>query len=282
MIESSRRRKRPRRLSIFTDLLILIILSLIFYAILHIVKNDKADVFEEDALYLEQLESYDKNQILIEKIRKEYGVEVLTGEKTRNDAQKVNATIQLDDDEIYKNLEVIYSVFGSYPKEYFENAKLTVIILDSFSNSNIALASRNSLEQYKIYISNADEYDRALNHEMYHVFEYMLKAKNNDFKLNNWDKLNPYGFDYDSNIYGITNEYVYNESLDNLDNAYFVTKYSKASEKEDRAEVFAEIMTFSKKKQKYFLSANHIEEKARYIIDVLSQTYSSKYKWHIF
>ncbi len=279
-----RRRKRPKRLSIFTDLLILIFLSLIFYVIMHIVKNDKNNPFEEDTLYLEQLESYDKNQILIEKIHKEFGVTVLSGEQTRSDAEKVNASIQTDDDEIFKNLEVMYEVFKNYPKEYFNKAKLTVVILDSFYNNNIALASRNSLEQYKIYISNAEEYYRSLNHEMYHVFEYILRANGNESKISDWDDLNPDGFEYISNVYEINGEYVYKDSLEDLNNVYFVTKYSKASNKEDRAEVFAEIMTFNEKSQKYFLKENPIKAKAEFIINILNETYSSiiKYKWHIF
>ncbi len=284
MIETYRRRKRHRRLSIFTDLVILIILMMVFSLIMNLAKHNANMEFDEDALSLENIQDYDKNTILAEQIKNEFGVNIRYGEASREDAQRVSASIQLNEQIISDNLEAIYNVFKIYPKEYFKNSDISVIILDSFSNNNIALASRNNLQQYKIYISNASEYERALNHEMYHVFEYMMPESKRQEVTSKWLELNPKDFNYNSNVYQLNDKYVYCDGC-NLDEAYFVTKYAKASNKEDRAEVFAEIMNFDVMSQEYFTkSVNPIYLKASFIIDVLNSIYKNNktYKWNIF
>lgn len=278
-----RRRKRPKRLSIFTDFIIFLILFLVFYSILHIIKNSEKVSFKDDILSIDNLESFDKNNILSEKILEEYGVTVIYGEKSREYIKKVNANIQLDEDEIYSNMQDMYNVFSYYPKEYFKRANLTVVILDSFNGSTVALASRNSLEEYKIYISNAKDYERSLNHEMYHIFEYILNSQKKS--IDGWDNLNPEGFAYNSNIYELDDSYVYDEKGSSLENAYFVTKYAKASGKEDRAEVFAEIMDYGIKNQSFLnMEECPIYEKSRVLVNTLKREYNSNnsYKWEIF
>ena len=63
-----------------------------------------------------------------------------------------------------------------------------------------------------------------------------------------------------------------------VENAYFVTKYSKASEKEDRAEIFAEIMVMSKK-EKYLYKDGKIYLKAKNIMNKIEEniTYNNFY-----
>ncbi|MEG2235555.1 MAG: hypothetical protein RR144_03840, partial [Clostridia bacterium] len=66
----------------------------------------------------------------------------------------------------------------------------------------------------------------------------------------------------------LNNKYVYEKYI-NDDEIYFVTKYSKVSEKEDRAEIFAEIMTF-KNKPTFLNSGTKINKKATNIIDIMN------------
>ena len=58
-------------------------------------------------------------------------------------------------------------------------------------------------------------------------------------------------------------------------NPYFVTKYSKATEKEDRAEIFAEIMILSKK-PKYLFEGQNIRKKAEVMNNTISQNVTNE------
>ena len=53
-------------------------------------------------------------------------------------------------------------------------------------------------------------------------------------------------------------------------NPYFVTKYSKVTEKEDRAEIFAEVMILNKK-VKFLEEGQNIRKKVDYISEILSE-----------
>ena len=48
-------------------------------------------------------------------------------------------------------------------------------------------------------------------------------------------------------------------------NSYFLSKYSKVSDKEDRAEIFAELMTLDKK-ESYLENGSRIKEKIKYLM----------------
>lgn len=275
------RRRKGRRLSIFTDLLILVAILIVALPLAMKLKGNNLSDSEE--LALGDIEPYERNALLIDKIYKEFGVKVVYGEQSRDDAEKVGASVQEDEYVVTNNLIHIYETFLDYPKEYFKDNNLTVVILSNFSNSNIALASRNSLNQYKIYISNARDYYRSLNHEMYHVFEYMLDSEFRRTIDSEWYEFNPRNFAYDSSLYNLDETWVYYEGCD-LENAYFVSKYSKASGKEDRAETFAEMMKYETDNQPYFnISNSHIMEKASYILKLLNYKYGEKeeHKWNV-
>jgi hypothetical protein len=138
--------------------------------------------------------------------------------------------------------------------------------LYKFQNDNLALASRNNLNEFRIYISNAQKFERAFHHEMYHILEYYMKDNTKNI-YTNWNELNPNGFKYENDTNKLTKDYVYDSNSYVEDNTYFVTKYSKCSEKEDRAEIFAEIMTMNKK-QKYLDYNQNIRKK----VDLIAYT----------
>ena len=59
-----------------------------------------------------------------------------------------------------------------------------------------------------------------------------------------------------------------------FENPYFVTKYSKTSEKEDRAEIFAELM-MQEKKEPYLQEGQHILKKTKLLTNTLEQNVSN-------
>lgn len=249
--------KEERRLSIFTDIIIFILLSLAAFLILSIFKEImvasslKTDEFIEvsnmsDLVEIENIE-------YVKKIKEEFFINIKYGESQKEIANSLNATIIDDSSIINNNLKCIYEALLKYNKEMFNNFnkegyKLNIVLLDNFSNENLALASRNKLNQFNIYLSNVSRIDRAFHHEMCHILEYYMADKGIYFS--NWENLNPKGFNYVNSVDNISSDYVYyfsKYSEENLEDAYFVTKYSKVNAKEDRAEIFAEIMSTTQK-----------------------------------
>ena len=184
--------------------------------------------------------------------------------------------------EVNNNIKMIYHTLEKYPKTMYEPFKnkeynFDIILLDKFNNNNIALASKNNLKQIKLYVSNAENFERAVHHEIFHIFEYYMSDRNKDI-FKEWDELNPKGFKYESNVANLNNKYVYlaqEPTFSNIDDSYFVTKYSKASEKEDRAEVFAEMMMLTSIPD-YLKEDTNIRKKADNIVDKLTLYFNIK------
>ncbi len=275
--------QKRRRLSLITDFIIFIIfLSLVLGAIKLFNLTDEQE--EQDETISEQISPLanlytdvsDENNLFVQKIKNEYGITVEYGENTKNYVDKVSATIQNSAEIINSNIKNIYESLSKYPVNLFDIFKsgkypMYIIILDKFENDNIALASRNKLNEYRIYISNNTKMERSFHHEMFHILEYYMASINNNSSVYDmWENLNPIGFIYQSDTSKINKEYVYDSDNCKLEDAYFVTKYSKASEKEDRAEIFAEIMVMSKRKE-YLGKDGKIYLKAKNIMDKIEE-----------
>lgn len=269
-----------KRLSLITDVIIfLLVLNLFLLGFKFISSNDGI----VQNLSLEDVEIVNKNYIESNYIKDKYNVTILYGNDSYESALKVEANIQENEYKIYQNLIEINKALEKYPDTFFQGNNLTIILLDNFNNNNIALASRNRLNEFKIYISDNDTFERALHHEMFHIFEYRLNISKKDMFLN-WNELNPVNFEYISNSKDLDAKYLYSNSS-NKNDMFFVTKYSKTSEKEDRAEIFAEIMTF-KIKPEYLAVGSNINKKAQYITDImtdnLKSTNSTSFYWNRF
>ena len=114
---------------------------------------------------------------------------------------------------------------------------------------------------------------------MYHVLEYYM-SDTNKYLFKAWYKLNPEDFIYTSKVENIDSKYVFinlkeasNEDNVNYiydDNPYFVTMYSKSTEREDRAEIFSELMIQTSKPD-YLSNGQHILDKALYIDEVIKK-----------
>ena len=282
-----------KRLSIITDILLLIpfiVATFIFLKLVHIPLNNEASS-EVLSLETEVINIDDENELLIRNIKNEFGITVLYGKDVAPFAKRLDAKEQEDKYIINNNLRVIYNALYKYPKDVF-NMTLSkenptyIMLVDHFDNNNLALASRNNLDEYRIYVSNTEKLERAFHHEMYHVIEYYMR-KNETTIYENWDSLNPKGFKYSEDTSNIDKKYVYDEkdiqksmSLDN--DYYFVTRYSKATDKEDRAEIFAELMIMTQK-QNYLAKGQKIRNKIDYIFDTIkanitgNEFYCSKY-----
>lgn len=273
-MEEEVHKKKASLISVVILFLILILITILF------IKKLEAPDINSESLSLVDTDSKEyiaskKMEIdsYISSLNELYGINVLYGEDTINYANKVDATVETDLNIVNNNVKVLFHTLEKYPRGMFDvfknkEYKMDVILLDSFTNNNLALASKNNLKEIKLYVSNTDKFERAVHHELFHVFEYYMADKNK-YVFEQWTKLNPSIFKYQSDVLKLDNNYVYLKDS-NTDNWYFVTKYAKTSEKEDRAETFAELMMLQKKPE-YLESNTNIKKKADNIMSEMSK-----------
>lgn len=269
---------RKEKLSIFTYFLIFscfVGITILVYKELNI-----SNGFEE-ILYQKNVESNveQENKYYINKIKNEYGIIIEYGEESKSFLSSVNANIQDDINIVNNNTKIIYNALKKYPKDVFSIFKndgynLHILLVSNFNDNNIALASKNTLNQYRIYLSNDIDFERAFHHEFFHVLEYYMADKVK-YLYYAWNSYNPSGFDYEKDISKLTEEFVYNKYAtdDENKNAYFLTKYSKVSPREDRAEIFAELMMINKK-EGYLKNGTNIDAKINYLLNEIYENIS--------
>lgn len=273
MLLKIREKLKTKQLAIITDIVLFLGVVFIFILLLKQLDLPSYNEYEE---VMAQFNSgnfasiEEENEVYIKKIKNDYGINIEYGKSTEDYADSVNAEIQEDETIINHNLKQIYETLGEYPDQVFDIFRskkypMNIILVNRFRNNTLALASKNNLNQYRLFVSNTSKYERAFHHEMFHVLEYYMEDKKKNL-YSNWAELNPEGFSYQPTTSLLNNDYVFSTATNstNQTNPYFVTKYSKASDKEDRAEIFAELM-IAESKASYLQEGQHIREKAEVI-----------------
>lgn len=252
-----------KKLSIITDITIffLLLIGLLFYI-------DSSNLEVEHNLYSPEVSIEDKSYIEATYLEEKFDVDIVYGKETAEYAEDVNAEVQEDQDIIYNNIMDIESVLNDYPEDFFRNGNIKIILLKKFNNDNIALAATNNINVYNVYISNDSEFKRALNHELFHIFEYKL---NDERVFANWQDYNPKDFKYVNDLDLLDSNYVYYDKS-SINSSYFATVYSKTDAAEDRAEIFSIMMTF--KERPYYLAVDsYIRRKADRLVKELNTRY---------
>ena len=273
-----RKAVRKEKLSIFTYFLIFscfVGITILLYKELNI-----SNGFEE-ILYQKNIESNveQENKYYINKIKNDYGIIIEYGEDAKSFLSSVNANVQNDINIVNNNIKIIYNALKKYNNDVFSIFKndgynLHILLVSNFNDNNIALASKNSLNQYRIYLSNDIDFERAFHHEFFHILEYYMADKVK-YLYYAWNSYNPSGFNYEEDVSKLTDEFVYNKyaTEDENSNTYFLTKYSKVSPREDRAEIFAELMMINKK-EGYLKKGTNINAKVNYLLNEIYENIS--------
>ena len=239
------------------------------------ISMNNARVDLENIDIIEQNTNIDVNRMnlaISNTLEEHYGIDVYYGESVN--ATSVNATNITDESKIFAMLRDLSGALSKYPSGIIQEIEskgytVSIHLVDKFTNNIEALANRNSIGQFNIYISNNLNMERAFHHEFYHILDYYIKLETLE-RFTMWNKYNPYGFKYSGDVSVLTSKYVYNGQS----GAYFVTIYAKYSEKEDRAETFAEMMT-ANRMEIYFNEGENIKSKINLIIKVLNETFKT-------
>lgn len=275
----SKEKRIPKEYAIVVSLMIFFTIVIFTGAIrVYLITKDRVDII--DLSNIDVIETNTNMDIstyntrIANSIRQIYDVDVYYGDIV--DAQSVNAVAINNNDDIFYMLKCVNDMLEQYPANLVREIEargyeISVNLVDSFSSEVEALANRNSIGQMKIYISNTENITRALHHEWFHILDYYVRLESDEtIAYLNWSNYNPTDFVYLEDVNNITSKYVY----DGEPGAYFVTAYAKYSDKEDRAETFAEMVTASKD-EIFFNDSEPIKGKINILSRVLRNTFES-------
>lgn len=216
-------------------------------------ENDKADDKEEDTKVEDDKKEEeqapeqpkDENDIYRKKIESTYGITIKYGEEMGDyKPHNLTPTKLLESDKIKANLTSVETELKKYPTGFFKDFKgmpLTIYLVKSVPNNAFAgFTDKQFMNDIKITI--VDDYysfSYTLNHEIMHYIDAYLEIKMYPIDpFEEYKKLNPSGFEY-GNINESYN-YGYNAQIRGM---YFLNNYSQTEVREDRAEIFKQMMT---------------------------------------
>lgn len=222
-----------------------------------------------------------KNDEVRNRLKSKYDVTV--GYKDEIDGKYLNSyarpTKIYDDDVIGYNLTKVENALNKYPSSFFSEIKnkwkpVSIYLVDNINGYAAGLTDNNNPNTIVILIvvthnPNSSILESTIHHEMMHAIDCYFTSKGiySSYDLEqSMMQFNPEGFVYGNQ----SNQYVY--LLDN--SYYFVSKYAKSNYKEDRAEIFANLM-YRSIDPGYFRDGGALNKKAKVISDQIGANFSS-------
>lgn len=222
-----------------------------------------------------------KNNDFRNNLKNKYNVTV--GYKDEIDGKYINSyanpTKLYDDEVIRYNLLKIENALNKYPNSFFSEIKnnwkpVSIYLVDNINGYAAGLVDNNNNNTIIILIvathsSTSSILENTIHHEMMHVIDCYFTSKGiyTSYLLEqSMMQFNPEDFSYGTQ----SNRYVY--LLDNP--YYFISKYAKSNYKEDRAEIFANLM-FRSNQPDCFKFENPVKEKAKIITKQINQNFNS-------
>ena len=181
-----------------------------------------------------------ENDRFRKEIQNKYGIQIMYGSETDGYTVDGVQTIRLNDSNIiHDSLFRLEKCLEKYPFGMFEEIKaggipLTILLVDSYSDSNITGVTDSSYRYAKISLATSYPLEESFFHESYHYIERYLVKEGANF--NSWNNFNPFQFEY-GKIYGL---YSYSNTFSS--DAFFVNNYAQTMDTEDRASTFEYMM----------------------------------------
>ena len=186
---------------------------------------------------------------------------------------------QTDDSTIYSYLQRIENVLNKYPTNFFKEIKntrmnLTIYMVKSIDIGVAGLTNSSNRSNVIIMINTISitSFETTLHHEIMHFIDsYISFNLGSGVIEKSMVSVNPSDFTYGSSDSSYVYDY-YNAST--ASTAYFLSNYSKTNYLEDRAVIFASLMT-STMKYPYLNNGTTIYKKARLISNQLRDNFNS-------
>ena len=239
----------------------------------NIPKNDDNKTNEEDN---SKTEEKDINDEYRKSIENKYSIKIAYKDELGNysiNGYKYNK--QYDDNIIKNHLQKIENALKKYPTNFFKEMKnsrmnLTIYIIKNFDNMTAGLTDGSNRSNVILTINTISftSFEITLHHEIMHYIDsYITYNIGSGVTESKMKQYNPEGFNYGSK----GNEYVYNYT--NPNEAYFISTYSKTNFLEDRATIFADLMTSTSKKN-YYSNGTPLYNKAMLISNQIEENFN--------
>lgn len=183
------------------------------------------------------------NKLRLE-LQNKYGITIKYGSETNGyNVGGLSTSVIVDDNKVANVLGELAANLSYYPSGFFKEfeevgLKLTVYLIDKYSEADVTGVTDPSSNNVVISIATYFSFSESFHHEAYHYMEKYIKLKGGSFSY--WPQYNPSDF-----IYGNTNSSL---SFDrtNKSSSFFVNDYAQTDEYEDRASTFEYMMSNSK------------------------------------
>ena len=185
-----------------------------------------------------------ENTLFRNQIQEKYGIQIMYGKETDGYTVEGIQTNCLNDlNKIYDSLFRLDKCLEKYPFGMFQEIReggipLTILLVDSYFDSNITGVTDSSYHSAKISLAVSYPLEESFYHESYHYIERYLFKEGANF--NSWNNFNPFQFEY-GKIYGM-----YSYSNTSSPDAFFVNNYAQTMDTEDRASTFEYMMADEK------------------------------------
>ena len=221
-------------------------------------------------------EENDEVDTLRKKIENTYGITIKYGNELGSYRPKrLTPTILNDKEKIKKELNLINNELKKYPTGFFRDFSgmpLTIYLVSSVpGNVFSGFTDREFMSDIKITLTENYFFEYTLNHELMHYIDAYLEIKM--YPANPYDEymaLNPLDFNYGT----INKNYNYgNNGV--IKGAYFIDDYAQSSVREDRAELFKNMITRLYKPAGMFDNGEILQKKALIIDKQIRQYFKS-------
>ncbi len=221
-------------------------------------------------------EENDEVDTLRKKIENTYGITIKYGNELDSYRPKrLTPTILTDKEKIKKELNLINNELKKYPTGFFRDFSgmpLTIYLVSSVpGNVFSGFTDREFMNDIKITLTENYFFEYTLNHELMHYIDAYLEIKM--YPANPYDEymaLNPLDFNYGT----VNKNYNYgNNGV--IKGAYFIDDYAQSSVREDRAELFKNMITRLYKPAGMFDDEEVLQKKALIIDKQIRQYFKS-------
>lgn len=220
----------------------------------------------------------EQNAEVIAAIRNQYGFDIFYGDDTYCYYGSGECTPLYDEEKVKTSLETIQRCLANFPNTFFNAFQgyigYHLVLMDDIPDDTAGFASYEMPGSNGIYLDvNTTLLSRVFYHETFHMIDRLLTVRNNDDNVySDWSNYNPTDFSYGDN----SNTYTV---LDNEHEPCFISTYAKTNEREDRAEVFADLM-FRPYQKDYMKSDTCLNRKAQYLVIKMRSIWGDhNYRW---
>lgn len=237
-------------------------------------------------------ERYNGVREFADSLEKKYGVEISISDECKGKLDGTDYTATLTSEmkwssecaKIERALEVIDETFALFPDGFFDqfkNAKgeggLQLYLVGRLVGEINAAGLQWSNDFWHFIAFTTDDISKnTISHELWHAIENEIgRHVINPFYNEDWDALNPDGFNYlyQREDYGnYDNEWIYRGVPS--DDAYFIDSYSCTDPREDRARIM-EYMTIFDFQAEDLVKCPKIQKKYEFMLDILFDTFDT-------